>query len=369
MSKSGQTKSAPLTYADGLPIKAGDEVAVQRRLGMPKPGVVIYVYDPTCPPDREFNDYGFCVLAKDETTNWYSSSPEWRVVLRGRKAPDPSPREEGPPEPHQVHDPGSMPSTWITDRFPTEPAGAPHGQRLFGHVELAKSEVFPTGGGGELHLGPGGVDASFWVSLAEPRDETDDLIIETQVADAKGTGWTCRSYMSVRMLVETNRAEPFVRWDAAPPHWQDAMMDNCLLRGLSALLDGRYGYDLRLLSGDPQTAETYPIHEKHQGATVDLALVQSTGNLLVRVSQLYHEVYPRGTDWRATPTRSTDIGMLPTYAYELPPAVLFPRGSSSQYAGRFDWFFEPVDNPIKFWQWRTGPAGEAQDNVAATTDS
>jgi hypothetical protein len=365
--KSSRAKSDALTYADGLPIEAGDEVAIQRRLGLPELGLVTYIYDPTCPPDREFNDYGFCVRTKDETTRWYGGSPEWRVVLRRRKAPDPSPREGAPPEPRRVHDPDSIPSTWIRDRFPTEPAGPPGCQRLSGRVEIAKPEVFPTGGGGELHFRPGGFDASFWVSLAEPRDETDDLVVETHVADDKGTGWTCRAYMVASLLVETDRAEPFVRWDAAPPQWQDAMMDNCLLSGLYALLDARYGYDLRLHSGDPLTAETYPIKEKHQGATVDLALVQSTGNLLVRVSQLYHEVYPRGTDWRSTPTRATDMGMLPTYAYELPPSVLFPRASLTQYAGRFDWFFEPVENPIKFWQW--GARGEAQENVVPTTDS
>jgi hypothetical protein len=217
-----------------------------------------------------------------------------------------------------------------------------------------------------LHLGPGGVDASFWVSIAEPRDETDDLIIETHVADEKGSGWVCRSYMGAHMLVETHRAEPFVRWDAAPPHWQDAMMDKCLLRGLYALLDGRERYELRLLSGDPPTAETYVIKEKHQGATIDLALVERTGNLLVRVSQLNHEVYPRGADWRSMSVKATDIGMLPTYAYELPTYALFPRVSSTQYAGRFDWFSEPVENPIKFW--RAGRGGTAQEDVVATTD-
>lgn len=359
MSTSRRRKTDPLTYADGLPIKAGDEVAIQRRFWIPLSGVVTYVYDPESPPEREFNDYGFCVRTGYMTTRWYGGSPDDRLVFLKRKARK---HEDGSAGPRKAHDPDYVPSTWFVDRVPTEPAGPPHSQCLQGSVQIDKTQIFPTAGGGELHLRPGGVNAEFWISVAEPRQGwgEDELVIETCLADNDGGWWACRSYMDVKSLVRTEQDAPFIGWNAAPTRWHDALKDNCLLSGLHAMLDRRKFYDLRLRSGEPPTVETYLVNEKYQGPRVDLALISGMGTLLVRVSGLIHEVYHRD-DIDA----EAHIGMLPDYAYELPLSVLFPLVSFGHRAVRYGWVSEPVENPIKFE--RLGGGRPAQQTVVATT--
>ena len=229
---------------------------------------------------------------------------------------------DDPTVPQTKHDPDCIPSTWITEPIATEPAGLPECKRITGQFELRTAAVFPTVSGGELQVGPGTVSASFWISRVDPRDdESDDLIVETWLADDQGQGWRCRSYGSAYMLVVSKRAEPFQLWESAPASWKEAMAENCLLRDLRVLL-GRELYELRLSSADSETEKTYIICEKHQAPTVDLALVESTGVAIVRVSQINHEVVRH--DWRTNPAPAVDIGMLPAYAYELSVVNVVP---------------------------------------------
>lgn len=214
-------------------------------------------------------------------------------------------------------------------------------------------------------MGPGAVNAAFWISIVEPRDEFDALVVETWLADDQGGGWRCRSYVDAFMLVETERLEPFQRWDSAPQEWKQAMSQHCLLRDLSTLLDGRETYELRLSSGDADATQTYVIKEKHQGPILDLALVKENGTVIARVSRINHEVMPR--DWRTSKARAVDMGVLPTYAYELSLSALFPLPESRHSVGRYDFFFDDENpKPVTFYPWQ--PRGTPQANVVATGD-
>lgn len=262
------------------------------------------------------------------------------------KPPQPPPAPPGPAPP--IHDPNSMPSTWFEEPPELDPTGIPRAQWIHGSVEVPRAVTYPTTRGTELRISPDFIEVKFGLSLAEPRDrEVDDVMFETRVADRDGRVWRCRSFMRIDSLVVTRRVEPFVRWACAPEPWRRALSENCVLSGLRGLLDGRDRYELRLFdpepSGDP---EVYVIHEKYQGPTVDVGVVPDSQNLLIRVSDLNHEVYSRAEDWRVS--RWTDLGVLPPYAYELPASDVFPWASSPHTAGRMDWFNEPSDNPLTF---------------------
>lgn len=273
---------------------------------------------------------------------------------------------DDPIRPQTKHDPDCVPRTWLTDRITPEEAGEPQCKRVTGEFELKSPAVFPTVSGGELRVGPGMVNAAFWISPVEPRDpESDDLVVETWLADDQGRGWRCRSYVGAYLVFESNRVEPFQSWESAPSDWKHAMSESCLLRDLRVLLDGRDAYELRLSSGEPGMEEPYLIKNKHQSITLDLALVEGTGTAIVRVSQFYHQVIRRGIDWRTSMEPSVDIGFLPTYAHELSPSTLFPRPGYGHYVGRYDEFFnEENPEPVTFYPWE--PSGTPQENVVAT---
>jgi hypothetical protein len=157
-----------------------------------------------------------------------------------------------------------------------------------------KEISFPADSNKKLSMDMGEINASIQMNFRPERaenDEVDTLIFEMRIADNTGAVWECRAFLEPHVMTDLLRADTadpssgFVLWSEAPSSWKDAIKNECLIADVLNLLDGRDANEIRL--GE----NTYNVYFKHQGPRIDVGYLDGAASFIVRISDLYHDVY------------------------------------------------------------------------------
>lgn len=200
--------------------------------------------------------------------------------------------------------------------------------------QTRKEHRFATATGGIVTIGAGTVRATLRMELypqRTPGEEMDIIDCRLQVADGAGHTWECRQLMLPFLL--TDPIEPgamlppsgFIFGADVPAPWQEALVKTCIIAGVQNRLDTGDVGQLRI--GDTG----YRIYFKDQCPLIDVAYLDAEAALIVRISQLNHDMIVDGT--------VTGSAALPPFCYAVPAEeLLFLTAPHHYYSYYEEWY-------------------------------
>lgn len=204
--------------------------------------------------------------------------------------------------------------------------------------------VYPTNTDKDLVIPSGVLKISirmeFRPDRCMPKDEIDVTIFFLRLHSPDGQLWECKLFLLPYIFTDPFESEEnppssgFIYWKEAPEIWKKAMEDHCLIAGVINLLDSRGRYDLKI--GE----NLHTIMLKYQGPSIDVAYLAESSSFIIRISQMYHEIW-EGEKW-------IDTEEMPSFCFKLSQeGVLFLFNPKYYYINTEMWYDYEEDEDSK----------------------